>query len=178
MRWITRDDLSFDRIACCWLIARFIDYRAEILFAADDAVAEVGRTDAIAFALGGEAQGDGMSGFEALIATFGLAQNRALAVMTDAVRQAGRSALPGPMPDGLQMLARGLETLFPSTRRLLRHGFTLCDAMHAGICERIGATGWSAPATPLPATRNWAPRPGRRRARDAAPAALRLVEGG
>lgn len=164
MRWVSRDDLHFDRIACCWLIARFIDYRAEVVLLGDEDLHHAPRLNAVAFALGGH-RGRRMSdegGFGALIASFGLAGSGPLRAMADAVRQARhRASLPGVLPDGLEMLVHGLETILSDRRQRLRQGFLLCDAIYASICQRLNASGWEASATRTPPIRHWAPKPRR-----------------
>lgn len=175
MRWVSRDDLHFDRIACCWLIARFIDYRAEVVLLGDEDLHHAPSLNAVAFALG-EGRGRRMSdegGFGALLASFGLAASGPLRAMADAVRQARHRALvPDMLPDGLQMLIDGLETILSDRRQRLSQGFLLCDAIYAGICQRLNASGWEASETGTPSIHHWAPKPrraGRRLGKHAMP---------
>lgn len=161
MRWVSRDDLDFDRVACCWLIARFIDFRAEVLLLGDEDIHHAGRLNAVAFALDDPkpSRSDDAGSFSSLMASFGLGSSRPLAAMADAVRQARqRASLPGIMPDGLQMLIHGLETILSDQRQRLRQGFLLCDAIYASICERLSTSGWEAAETRAPSIRRWTPK--------------------
>ena len=165
MRWVTRDDLTLERIACCWLITRFIDYKAELIFVADEYLHRVDHMTAVAFDLddSGDCDASASIGFEALLMSFGLGGDLTLLAMADAVRDAGRdTSVADIMPNGLQMLARGFETMGANCRQLLRQGFLFCDAIYVGICEHVGMTGWSGVDAGLPPVRRFAPGKPRR----------------
>jgi hypothetical protein len=75
MRWVTRKNASVDRIACPWLIKRFIDPDAEFLFVpAPDVAAVADRDGAIPYDVGGVELGhvDGRCSFESIIRKYGL----------------------------------------------------------------------------------------------------------
>lgn len=155
MQWITHDELDFERIACCWLIARFIDRDAELIFARRGTSLS-GIAQAIPFAVERRLRSRGPGKFEGLLADYGLVGNRALAAVAASVRAA---AVPRstPPPETFDALIRGLEALFPSSRRLLRHAFVVCDALYEGECARLGLAGWSSEETQLPRTHHWSP---------------------
>jgi len=73
MKWITRERVKVDRVACPWLIKKFIDPQAEFLFVAREKVLEVAEKEgAIPFDVGGVELGhhDGKCSFEALVAKY------------------------------------------------------------------------------------------------------------
>ena len=75
MKWVTRKNANVDRIACPWLIKRFIDTDAEFLFvAADQVMAVAQREGAIPFDVSGVELGhvDGRCSFESIMVKYGL----------------------------------------------------------------------------------------------------------
>jgi hypothetical protein len=75
MKWVTRKNASADRIACPWLIKRFIDPDAEFLYVAASEVAAVAERDgAIPYDVGGVELGhvDGRCSFESIIRKYGV----------------------------------------------------------------------------------------------------------
>src|SRR5260370_22388351 len=75
MKWVTRKNASVDRIACPWLIKRFIDPEAEFLYvAAPDVPAVAEREGAVPYDVGGVELGhvDGRCSFESIIVKDGL----------------------------------------------------------------------------------------------------------
>jgi len=155
MQWITHDELDFERIACCWLIARFIDRDAEIMFArTGTSLSAFGQ--AIPFAVDRRSRLRGPGKFEALLRDYGLSGNRSLAAMADSMRAAAVPRTKTP-PEAFGALVRGLEALFPTSRRLLRHAFVVCDALYEGECARLGLAGWSSEETQLPRTHHASP---------------------
>jgi len=75
MKWITRKNASVDRIACPWLIKRFIDPDAEFLYVpAADVTAVAEREGAIPYDVGGVELGhvDGRCSFESIMVKYGL----------------------------------------------------------------------------------------------------------
>src|SRR5258708_12575177 len=75
MKWITQKNASVDRIACPWLVKRFIDPEAEFLYVpAAEVTAEAAREGAIAYDVGGVELGhvDGRCSFESIILKYGL----------------------------------------------------------------------------------------------------------
>ncbi|MGH9764703.1 MAG: chromate resistance protein ChrB domain-containing protein, partial [Blastocatellia bacterium] len=75
MKWVTRERVKVDRVACPWLISHFIDPAAEFLFVSRDGVMEAAQAHgAIPFDVPGVELGhhDGKCSFEALITKYGI----------------------------------------------------------------------------------------------------------
>ncbi len=134
MRWITRVRPKIDRVACPWLIARFIDTTPEFLFApAADVARLAGELGAIPFDTDGvELSHDGpLCSFDAFLAKYGLS-DPALAALATIVRGADTARLElAPQAAGLLAISLGLSALFQDDHEQLRHGFVLYDALYA-----------------------------------------------
>lgn len=134
MLWVTRSHVHVDRVACPWLIRRFVDSDAEFLFVAPSAVAAAAERDgAIPFDVPGVELGhrDGACSFDALIAKYGL-NDKPLLRMAAIVRAAdtGRPA-DDPLAAGLEALATGYSLRFPDDLENLERQFELYDALYA-----------------------------------------------
>ncbi len=117
MRWITRENAKVDRVACPWLIRRFVDPRAEFLFVPADAVmAEAGRTGAIPYDVPGVELGhvDGRCSFESIVMKYGLGGDPALARLATIVHAADVAEDLGRSPEGagLKAIAHGFATVW------------------------------------------------------------------
>jgi hypothetical protein len=115
MKWVTRENANVDRIACPWLIKRFIDHEAEFLFVGRDHVLEVAsREGAHSYdAAGAEyTHRDGKCSFDVLIEDFNLAGDPALVRLAQIVHAADVSEDIDSSPEG-----RGLSAI--------AHGFAL-----------------------------------------------------
>jgi rhodanese-related sulfurtransferase len=137
-RWVTRARPKVDRIACPWLLRRFIDAEAEILYVPADEVAAVAeRTGAVPFDVPGAAfshVGERCS-FDAFIDRFDL-KDPALDRLALIVRGAdtGRPDL-APEAAGLQAVSQGLSATIADDHTMLAYGMTLYDALYAW-CRR------------------------------------------
>ncbi len=134
MKWITRERPKIDRVACPWLITRFIDRDAEFLFAPPAEVkrlaAELG---AIPFDVEGvELSHDGpLCSFDALLAKYRL-EDPALAELAVIIRGADTAHLDlAPQAAGLLAISLGLSHNFSDDHEQLRHGFVIYDALYA-----------------------------------------------
>jgi hypothetical protein len=136
MQWITRERPKIDRVACPWLIARFIDAQAEFLFAAPDQVAARARaTGAVPFDVEGvELSHDGpRCSFDAFLERYDL-RNAALADLATIVRGADTARLDlAPECAGLLAISLGLSQLYADDHEQLRHGFVVYDALYAWL---------------------------------------------
>ena len=136
MRWITRARPKIDRIACPWLIARFIDPAAEFLFVPPADVHRLAaELDAIPYDVEGvELTHSGpLCSFDALLAKYGLT-DPALAELAVIVRGADTARLDlAPQCAGLLAVSLGLSRLFADDHEQLRHGMVLYDALHAWL---------------------------------------------
>jgi hypothetical protein len=134
MKWITRERPKIDRIACPWLIARFIDPAPEFFYvpAADvmKVAAESGATpyDVSGVELGHH--GDRCS-FDAFIEKYGIG-DVALARLAQIVRAAD-TGKPEAAPEapGLLAISRGLSANFSNDHEMLAHGMIVYDALYA-----------------------------------------------
>ena len=143
MKWITREHVKVDRVACPWLIRKYIDPDAEFLFvAAADVVAVAEREGATPFDAKGAKLGhrDGKCSFETIIAEYDLlAQDPALGKMAEIVHGADVSADLDRVPEsrGLKAIADGFGLVYPDDHAILAAEFPLYDALHAW-CARQG----------------------------------------
>jgi hypothetical protein len=134
MKWVTRERPKIDRIACPWLIARFIDPAAEFLYVPADQVLRVAaETGATPFDIPGVDyghHGDRCS-FDAFIERHGL-DDPALDRLARIVRAAD-CGLPGLADEaaGLLAISRGLALNFADDHEMLRHGMVIYDALYA-----------------------------------------------
>lgn len=134
MKWITRARPKIDRIACPWLIQRFIDTEAEFLFAPPAEVrAEAQRLGAIPFDIEGvELSHVGpLCSLDALLTKYQLT-DPALGDIARIVRGADTATLDlAPEASGLLAISLGLSQLFSDDQEQLRHGMVMYDALYA-----------------------------------------------
>jgi len=143
MKWVTRERPKIDRIACPWLIARFIEKDAEFLYVpADQVMATAERTGAIPYDVPGVElthDGDGCS-FDTFLKKYGL-KDVALQQLAKIVRGADTSKLDlTPQSAGLYALSLGLSDLFKDDHEMLRHGMVMYDALYAWCARLQGET--------------------------------------
>ncbi|MBP1642715.1 MAG: Chromate resistance exported protein [Acidobacteria bacterium] len=136
MRWITRERPKIDRVACPWLVARFIDPAPEFLFAPAGEVTRVAdETGAVPYDVEGvelSHAGDRCS-FDAFIERYRL-DDPALAELATIVRGADTARLDlAPQCAGLLAVSLGLSRLFADDHEQLRHGFVVYDALLAWL---------------------------------------------
>jgi len=133
-RWVTRERPKIDRIACPWLITRFIDADAEFVYVpAGEVLTAAGERDAIPYDIPGVAfshEGERCS-FDAFIRRYRL-NDPALAQLAAIVRGADTSRLElTPQSAGLYAVSLGLSHMFTDDHELLRHGLVVYDALYA-----------------------------------------------
>lgn len=144
MKWITRERPKIDRVACPWLVARFIDKAPEFLFVASDMVlSEAKRLDAIPYDVPGvELTHDGpLCSFDAFLKKYGLTEP-SLAHLAIIVRGAdtGHPEL-APESAGLLAVSLGLSAIHAADdHAMLAQGFVLYDALHAWASKARGET--------------------------------------
>ena len=136
MKWITRERPKIDRVACPWLITRFIDTDAEFLFAPPAEVQQRAReTGATPYDVEGvELSHDGpRCSFDAFLGKYGLT-DPVLQQLAVIVRGADTARLDlAPQCAGLLAISLGLSRNFPDDYELLRHGFVVYDALYAWL---------------------------------------------
>ena len=146
MKWITRERPKIDRIACPWLIARFIDDAPEFLYVPSDRVFAVAQeTGAIPYDIpGAELSHVGeLCSFDAFLERYRL-DDPALQRLAEIVRGAdtGRPELT-PQSPGLLAISLGLSHCYPDDHEMLAHGMVLYDALYAWCRSLSGEThGW------------------------------------
>jgi hypothetical protein len=140
MKWVTRERPVIDRIACPWLIARFIDKEPEFLFVPPDRVLPVAEeTGATPYDIPGVELthvGDGCS-FDTFVSKYGLDRDSAIVALAAIVRGAdtNRHDLT-PQSAGLLAISMGLRDVTPDDHEVLRHGFVIYDALYAWAAGR------------------------------------------
>ena len=136
MKWVTRERPKIDRVACPWLIARFIDAEAEFLFVPPEDVPNVARqSGAVPYDIEGvELSHEGpLCSFDAFLTKYQL-QDPSLAALSNIVRGADTDRLDtAPQCAGLLAVSLGLSRLFDDDHEQLRHGFVLYDALYAWL---------------------------------------------
>jgi hypothetical protein len=135
MRWVTRSHVHVDRVACPWLISRFIDSAAEFLFVPKSQIQRVAEeTGAIPFDAPGVELGhrDGKCSFETIVEHYGLT-DRALLRLAQIVHSADVEADCDldPIARGLEAIAVGYGLRFPDDRENLSRQFDVYDALYA-----------------------------------------------
>ena len=134
MKWITRERPKIDRIACPWLVARFIDKNPEFLYVPPGEVFEVARqTSAIPYDLpGAELSHVGeLCSFDAFLKKYEL-HDPALDHLAMIVRGADTSRLDlTPQSAGLYAISLGLSHNFTDDHEMLRYGLVVYDALYA-----------------------------------------------
>ncbi|MBA3612805.1 MAG: chromate resistance protein [Nitrospirales bacterium] len=134
MKWITRERPKIDRIACPWLITRFIDKEPEFLYVpAADVLRMAEETGAIPYDIPGvELSHDGeLCSFDAFLKKHGL-DDPALLHLAVIVRGADTSKLDlTPQSAGLYALSLGLSKNFTDDHEMLRQGLVMYDALYA-----------------------------------------------
>lgn len=135
MKWITRSHVHVDRVACPWLISRFVDSAAEFLFVPASQVEKAARdSGAIPFDTPGAELGhaDGRCSFESIIATYGL-KDPGLMRLARIVHAAdiAEDIDKDPVARGLEAIATGFSIRFPKDEENLARQFELYDALYA-----------------------------------------------
>ena len=149
MKWITRERPKTDRIACPWLIGKFIDPKAEIVFVPADQVLKTaaalgGRSfDAPDADFGHRPARDGQPEwctFETLIDVFNLGGDAALARLAKIVHAADidRDLATNPAGAGLRAIGLGGLDVEEDDQVLLKRGSFVYDALYAWCAQQDG----------------------------------------
>jgi hypothetical protein len=144
MKWVTREHPHTDRIACPWLIRKFIDPDAEIVYVRRDEVLPYAeREGAISFDAPGAkyTHRDGLCSFEVLIEDHRLGANAALALMAQVVHGADvtEDADITPQSRGLEAIARGFMLLGVDDKTQLTLELPVYDALYAWAQREVSA---------------------------------------
>lgn len=135
MKWITRSHVHVDRIACPWLIRRFIDNEAEFLFVPASQVKKVAaETGAIPFDVPDVELGhhEGRCAFESIMLKYEL-KDPALLRLSKIVHSADVAADidQDPIAPGLEAIAVGYSLRYPDDAENLGQQFEVYDALYA-----------------------------------------------
>ncbi len=133
-RWVTRERPKIDRIACPWLIARFVDKDAEFLYVPTKQVPDTARQkEAIPYDIPDVVfshDGD-LCSFDAFLKQYHL-HDPALARLALIVRGADTAKLDlAPQAPGLVAISLGLSRIFADDQEMLKHGMVMYDALYA-----------------------------------------------
>jgi rhodanese-related sulfurtransferase len=137
-RWVTRERPKIDRIACPWLISRFVDAEAEFLYVPTARVRETAAARAavpydvsdVYFSHEGP-----LCSFDAFLRHYRL-NDPALRQLAVIVRAADTATLENsPQAPGLLAISLGLSRLFADDHEMLTHGMVMYDALYAWCRE-------------------------------------------
>jgi hypothetical protein len=142
MKWVTRENPHTDRIACPWLILRFIEADAEIVYVPRDEVLSYAEQEgAISFDAPGATytHRDAKCSFETIIEEYGLGGDPALALVAKVVHGADVSedADITPQSAGLEAIARGFMHLGVDDQRQLELELPVYDALYAWAQQQV-----------------------------------------
>ena len=134
-RWVTRERPKIDRIACPWLIRRFVDPDAQFLYVPAPEVRPVAKEREavpydipdVHFSHDGE-----LCSFDAFLSHYGLASDPALRELAVIVRGADTNRMQlAPQAAGLAAISLGLSRNFLDDHEMLKHGMVVYDALYA-----------------------------------------------
>lgn len=134
MKWVTRKGAKTDRVACPWLIKKFVDPKAEFVFVSENEVVEVARRE------GGKSfdcpgadytHRDGKCSFEVLVDEYRL-KDPGVQALAQIVHGADIKADVGIVPEaaGLQAVAHGFAAICSDDHRKLELEFPVYDALY------------------------------------------------
>jgi len=134
MKWVTRERPKIDRIACPWLVTRFIDKEPQFLYVpAGDVLDVAKRTGAIPYDVPGVelSHAGELCSFDAFLKKYSLT-DAALQTLAGIVRGADTSRLDlTPQSAGLYAISLGLSHNFADDHEMLEHGLVVYDALYA-----------------------------------------------
>jgi hypothetical protein len=142
VKWITREHVKVDRVACPWLIRRFIDSDPEFVFLPRETVWSALRDGTVYDVPDCELGHHGeFVTFDAILDAHHL-QDPALRLLAEIVRAAdSHPSCPHPAGEGLRWIAYGFSALGLGDHELLEREFPLYDALYAECQQRTRQTG-------------------------------------
>jgi hypothetical protein len=142
MKWVTRAHVHVDRVACPWLISRFVDSGAKFVFVATDIVDQFGQDEvATPFDIEGAELGhqDGHCSFVSIMNKYHLT-DRALLQLADVVNAADTNQQDAnPYARGLEALAQGFSLMHPDDTGNVDAQFVVYDALYAFFRLKVAA---------------------------------------
>jgi hypothetical protein len=145
MKWITRSHVHVDRVACPWLISRFVDNQAEYLFVPGAQVKKIAAdSGAIPFDVADVelSHYEGGCSFEAILRKFEL-KDPALQRLARIVHSADVAADidKDPIARGLEAIAVGYSLRYPNDQENLSHQFGVYDALYSWCRLQVAKKG-------------------------------------
>ncbi len=143
MKWITREHVKVDRVACPWLIRKFIDPKAEFLFVPADKVIEVAEKEkAIPYDVAGVELGHHGKecSFEAIVKKYGLTKDPVITLLAKIVNGADTDNTLWNQPEGpgLNAIAEGFRHLdFKNDTEINQAERIVYDALYAYCQEMV-----------------------------------------
>ncbi len=137
MKWVTRQNVKVDRVACPWLISKFVDPKAEFLFVPSDQVMSVSEEQqAIPYDVPNVELGHHGKecSFEAIVKKYNLDNDPALVLLAKIVNGADtdNSLWKRPESAGLAAIAEGFRHMgFKDDHEILAKEFVVYDALYA-----------------------------------------------
>lgn len=143
MKWITREHPRVDRVACPWLVQRFVDKDAQFLYVPGDAVAsEAARTGATPYDIKDVELGHhgAECSFDAFVHKYRLDGDTALAYMAKVIRGADTADKTiTPESVGVEALLDGVRLLhYPDDQAQRKASVAVLDALYAYCKEKVG----------------------------------------
>jgi hypothetical protein len=143
MKWITRERVKVDRVACPWLIRKFVDSQAEFLFVPADQVAAVAeREGAIPYDVAGAELGHhgAECSFDAIVKKYQLT-DPALLELAKIVRGADTPDKDlTPYSRGLEAIAEGFRSLGKDDHEINAKEWIVYDALYEFCKKQVGAS--------------------------------------
>ena len=143
MKWVTRERVKVDRVACPWLIKKFVDPEAEFLFVPTDQVIDLVKQDgAIPFDVAGVELGHHGKecSFDAIVAKYGLNKDPAVVLLAKIVNGADTDNALWHQPEaaGLNAIAEGFRHLgYKDDHEIIAAEWIVYDAMYAYCREMV-----------------------------------------
>ncbi len=135
MQWVTCSHVHVDRVACPWLITRFVDSEAEFLFVPKTEIERVAKeTGAIPFDAPGVELGhhEGRCSFESILLKYDLKEPGLLRLARIVhAADVAEDIDQDPIARGLEAIASGFSLRFPEDLENLEHQFDVYDALYA-----------------------------------------------
>ncbi len=139
MKWVTREKVHVDRVACPWLIKNFVDKDAEFVFVPRDTDPKTIK-EGTPFDMKGVELGHhgNKCSFDAIMEKYGLEKDPALRKVQEIVRGADTEVEePSPLSTSLDVLARGYRIICKDDHETLEKEFYLYDALYAYFKKEV-----------------------------------------
>lgn len=136
MKWVTRSHVHVDRVACPWLIKRFVDNQAEFIFVTRELVMDTAKNEnAIPFDVEGVELGhkDGHCSFISILEKYNI-KDPTLKKLGEIVNAADTDHLDAnKYAAGLEIMARGFSIMYPDDVENLKAQFKVYDALYDAL---------------------------------------------